>query len=112
MLSSAIIRVLGVHQRREEKIKLLRHLLVHHQNNHSNSSRSHSTAAAQHQIKRRPPHVPVMANEVIEHLQPLDSDQIIVDMTFGAGGHTKRILDAASDGVRVIALDRGLLENL
>lgn len=52
----------------------------------------------------RRPHVPVMASETIEYLNPAGS-QLIIDMTFGAGGHTRRILDAAED-VRVIALDR------
>lgn len=45
-----------------------------------------------------------MANETIEHLDPKD-DQIIIDMTFGAGGHTRKILEA-SESVKVVALDR------
>jgi 16S rRNA (cytosine(1402)-N(4))-methyltransferase len=48
-------------------------------------------------------HTPVMLNEVIRHLKPKDNE-IYVDMTFGAGGHTKKILDSAN--CRVIALDR------
>lgn len=50
------------------------------------------------------PHVPVMANETIEYLKP-SQKQLFIDMTFGAGGHTKRILDSSPE-VKVIALDR------
>lgn len=49
-------------------------------------------------------HIPVMANETIEYLKPSES-KLIIDMTFGAGGHSKRILDS-SENVKVIALDR------
>lgn len=52
----------------------------------------------------RKPHVPVMAAETIEHFKP-SNDQLIIDMTFGAGGHTRRILEA-NESVKVIALDR------
>jgi 16S rRNA (cytosine(1402)-N(4))-methyltransferase len=51
-----------------------------------------------------PPHIPVMANEVIEYLQP-EKNKLVIDMTFGAGGHTKKILES-SDKIKVIALDR------
>lgn len=50
------------------------------------------------------PHVPVMADETIEHLK-LSESQLIIDMTFGAGGHTRKILES-SENVKVIALDR------
>lgn len=49
-------------------------------------------------------HIPVMADEVIEYLKPAPG-KVFIDMTFGAGGHAKRILDHAPD-VTVIALDR------
>lgn len=49
-------------------------------------------------------HTPVMLREVIESLG-IRQDQTFVDLTFGAGGHTKHIL-AAAKGVRVFALDR------
>lgn len=45
-----------------------------------------------------------MADETIDYLKPA-ANQIIIDMTFGAGGHTKRILDS-SPHVKVVALDR------
>ncbi|KAH9379549.1 hypothetical protein HPB48_004262 [Haemaphysalis longicornis] len=49
-------------------------------------------------------HTPVMLQEVIESLN-IQDDQTILDLTFGAGGHTRCILEAAR-GVRVLALDR------
>ncbi|XP_062380432.1 probable methyltransferase-like protein 15 [Sardina pilchardus] len=49
-------------------------------------------------------HTPVMVKEVLESLA-LQPGQVVVDMTFGAGGHTKAILRAMPD-VTVIALDR------
>jgi 16S rRNA (cytosine1402-N4)-methyltransferase len=48
-------------------------------------------------------HIPVMLEEVLAALQPKDGD-IVVDGTFGAGGYTKAILDAAD--CKVIAIDR------
>ncbi|KAJ6637991.1 putative methyltransferase-like protein 15 like [Pseudolycoriella hygida] len=45
-----------------------------------------------------------MAEEVIQYLNP-EPGKTFIDMTFGAGGHTKRILDHSPD-VTVIALDR------
>lgn len=52
----------------------------------------------------KPLHVPVMANETIDYLKPTQSE-VIIDMTFGAGGHARRILEA-SPNVKVFALDR------
>ncbi|HEY0442123.1 MAG TPA: 16S rRNA (cytosine(1402)-N(4))-methyltransferase RsmH [Xanthobacteraceae bacterium] len=49
------------------------------------------------------PHIPVLAGPVVEYLGPHDGG-VYVDGTFGAGGHTRRILDAAD--CRVIAIDR------
>ena len=49
------------------------------------------------------PHIPVMLDEVIEHLNPQDGD-VIVDCTFGAGGYTRALLTASN--CRVIAIDR------
>lgn len=49
-------------------------------------------------------HKPVMVNEVMDNLRPLRG-QTIVDMTFGAGGHTRKILESVPD-VNVITLDR------
>ena len=57
--------------------------------------------AAQENIN--PPHVPVMLAEVLSALSPRDG-AAYVDGTFGAGGYTRAILEAA--GCRVIAIDR------
>ncbi|WP_114522282.1 16S rRNA (cytosine(1402)-N(4))-methyltransferase RsmH [Altererythrobacter sp. ZODW24] len=48
------------------------------------------------------PHVPVLLDEVIEALAPQPGD-VIVDATFGAGGYSRRLLDA---GATVHAFDR------
>ena len=48
-------------------------------------------------------HVPVLAREVIEALDPRDGGRY-VDGTFGAGGYTTAMLDRAN--CRVIAIDR------
>ncbi|MGE0251834.1 MAG: 16S rRNA (cytosine(1402)-N(4))-methyltransferase RsmH [Dongiaceae bacterium] len=48
-------------------------------------------------------HIPVMLQEVLQYLQPKDGE-VYVDATFGHGGYTRAILEAAD--CRVIALDR------
>jgi 16S rRNA (cytosine1402-N4)-methyltransferase len=48
-------------------------------------------------------HVPVLARQVLEYLAPRDGG-VYLDGTFGAGGHTRGILDAG--GTRVIGIDR------
>ncbi|MEK1887591.1 MAG: 16S rRNA (cytosine(1402)-N(4))-methyltransferase RsmH [Phyllobacterium sp.] len=47
-------------------------------------------------------HIPVLLDEVIAALQPVPGEMII-DGTFGAGGYTRRILEA---GASVTAIDR------
>ncbi len=49
------------------------------------------------------PHTPVLMKEVVEALA-VKADGIYIDATFGAGGYTSAILDAAN--CRVIAFDR------
>lgn len=49
-------------------------------------------------------HIPVMVNEVLECLQP-EPGQTFIDMTFGAGGHSQRILESAPD-IKLFVLDR------
>nr|CDS16356.1 S adenosyl L methionine dependent [Echinococcus granulosus] len=51
-----------------------------------------------------PPHVPVLVNEVIEYLRPRRG-QRFVDLTFGAGGHTRALLSACPE-ITVYCLDR------
>ena len=48
------------------------------------------------------PHIPVLIEEVVAALNPQPGD-VLVDATFGAGGYTRRLLDA---GATVHAFDR------
>lgn len=48
-------------------------------------------------------HTPVMLNESLKHLNPKDNE-LYIDMTFGAGGHSRKILEAAN--CKLITLDR------
>jgi len=50
-------------------------------------------------------HIPVLLNEVMQYLN-LRSDGRYVDATFGAGGHTRELLERASPGGRVLAIDQ------
>ena len=50
-----------------------------------------------------PLHQPVMSGEVLSALRPFDN-AVYLDATFGAGGHSRQILEAAT--CRVIGLDR------
>uniref|UniRef100_A0A8C8SXX6 12S rRNA N(4)-cytidine methyltransferase METTL15 n=1 Tax=Pelusios castaneus TaxID=367368 RepID=A0A8C8SXX6_9SAUR len=52
----------------------------------------------------RRPHVPVMVKEVVNYLSP-QQGQCMLDMTFGAGGHTTALLQKATD-ITIYALDR------
>lgn len=50
-----------------------------------------------------PKHIPVMLNEVLHYLKPQDGE-VYVDATFGNGGYTEAVLQAAD--CKVIAIDR------
>lgn len=52
-----------------------------------------------------PRHVPVLAAEVLEFLEPAPG-QTVVDATVGGGGHARRIADRLRPGGRLIGLDR------
>jgi 16S rRNA (cytosine1402-N4)-methyltransferase len=56
-------------------------------------------------IEKNKLHVPVLLQEVLQFLAPVDGG-VYVDATFGGGGYTKAILDSAN--CSVIALDRDL----
>ncbi|CAH2046073.1 unnamed protein product, partial [Iphiclides podalirius] len=48
-------------------------------------------------------HTPVMLKEVTKHLKPADNE-VYIDMTFGAGGHSRQLLTSAN--CKLITLDR------
>lgn len=50
------------------------------------------------------PHVPVMADKVLQYLKAEEGNTIL-DMTFGAGGHSKKILESVPS-IKLLALDR------
>ncbi len=50
-------------------------------------------------------HIPVLPNEVVEHLE-LAPGATVVDGTLGGGGHTRLLADVVGEAGRVIALDR------
>ncbi|XP_034535544.1 probable methyltransferase-like protein 15 isoform X2 [Notolabrus celidotus] len=52
----------------------------------------------------KPPHTPVMLKEVLQYLD-VQQGQVVLDLTFGGGGHTKAILNMVPE-VTVLALDR------
>uniref|UniRef100_A0A6P7G1D4 Probable methyltransferase-like protein 15 homolog n=1 Tax=Diabrotica virgifera virgifera TaxID=50390 RepID=A0A6P7G1D4_DIAVI len=63
-----------------------------------------STLAEQCSDVKKVPHVPVMAEEVLHYLKP-KKGELIIDMTFGAGGHSRKLLECSPD-IKLIALDR------
>lgn len=50
-------------------------------------------------------HRPVLGDEVVELMAPA-LPGVVVDATFGGGGHTRRMLDEFGDDVTIIAIDR------
>ncbi|MFV2066629.1 MAG: 16S rRNA (cytosine(1402)-N(4))-methyltransferase RsmH [Pirellulales bacterium] len=53
----------------------------------------------------RPQHVPVLLREVIEWLRPRPG-QVLVDGTFGGGGHARPLAAAVTPGGKLVGLDR------
>ena len=54
------------------------------------------------------PHIPVMLNEVMEHLNSKDN-AIYIDCTFGAGGYSKAILESSDCKLYSIDQDPGVI---
>lgn len=50
-------------------------------------------------------HRPVLAGEVVELLSPVPPG-VVIDATFGGGGHARRLLEVLGPGHRVIGIDR------
>lgn len=50
-------------------------------------------------------HLPVLVGEVVELMAPV-LPGLVVDATFGGGGHTRRMLDEYGEEVNVIGIDR------
>lgn len=50
-------------------------------------------------------HYPVMPEETVSALDPKD-DELIVDATFGGGGHARRILEGLGPEGRLVGIDR------
>jgi 16S rRNA (cytosine1402-N4)-methyltransferase len=55
---------------------------------------------------RRPEHIPVLTERVVEGLAVRPDGGRYLDATVGGGGHTAAILEASSPGGRVLGLDR------
>jgi 16S rRNA (cytosine1402-N4)-methyltransferase len=52
-------------------------------------------------------HLPVMAKEAVAALAPLGvSGEMVVDATFGGGGHARRILEELAPDGRLVGIDR------
>lgn len=49
-------------------------------------------------------HIPVLLDEVLQHLKP-ESHKHYIDCTLGGGGHAERILEATSPGGKLLAID-------
>ncbi len=50
-------------------------------------------------------HIPVLVEQVVELLAPI-REGIVVDATFGGGGHTRRLKEALGGNVRLVGVDR------
>jgi 16S rRNA (cytosine1402-N4)-methyltransferase len=50
-------------------------------------------------------HIPVLLDEVMQYLNPR-TDGRYIDATFGAGGHTRELLERTSPGGRALAIDQ------
>ena len=55
-------------------------------------------------MDQNPYHLPVMANEVVELLRPIEP-RLVIDATYGGGGHTKTLL-AAFPNLSIVAIDQ------
>jgi 16S rRNA (cytosine1402-N4)-methyltransferase len=56
-------------------------------------------------VEMNAPHIPVLADEALELLAPR-AGETVIDATFGAGGHARRIADRLGPEGTLIAIDR------
>ncbi|XP_054011216.1 probable methyltransferase-like protein 15 homolog [Hylaeus anthracinus] len=80
------------------------HISLHRQNDIQMLENTETFSQRVIEDNENAPHIPVMAKEVLQYLEP-SPGKIYVDMTFGAGGHSKKILESSPD-VKIFALDR------
>ncbi|XP_008291321.1 12S rRNA N(4)-cytidine methyltransferase METTL15 [Stegastes partitus] len=71
---------------------------------HSSGAGASSAPGSLDTCEEKPPHTPVMLKEVLHYLD-IQPAQVVLDMTFGGGGHTRAILNAVPEAT-VLALDR------
>jgi 16S rRNA (cytosine1402-N4)-methyltransferase len=50
-------------------------------------------------------HLPVLAGEVIELVRPV-MPGVVIDATFGGGGHSRRMMEVFGEEVKVVGIDR------
>ncbi len=60
---------------------------------------------AENTVDRRPFHIPVLLDEVVDMFHPIERG-VIVDATYGGGGHTEALLKDLGDDVRILGIDR------
>ncbi|CAD6995550.1 probable methyltransferase-like protein 15 homolog [Ceratitis capitata] len=76
--------------------KRINQAVIHLQSNYSTLANSSNEKLVRH--------VPVLCEQAINYLNP-GPQKVFIDMTFGAGGHTKQLLNAHHT-IKVFALDR------
>ncbi|XP_034488706.1 probable methyltransferase-like protein 15 homolog [Drosophila innubila] len=86
------------------KMKMMSKFLTRLRSIPTQQVRHYTAAVTPSASSPAPGHVPVLCQTAIDYLQPLAGGKYI-DMTFGAGGHTRRLLDSCPEAT-VYALDR------
>lgn len=51
-------------------------------------------------------HRPVMTEEVVSWIDPVGREGVVVDATFGGGGHTRRLMTEMGDTTKMVVIDR------
>ncbi|XP_016427162.1 probable methyltransferase-like protein 15 [Sinocyclocheilus rhinocerous] len=82
----------------------LRHPVRHYTGSVTSSPDSEFRNSEMSSQSEKPFHTPVMVKEVLQFLD-IKPGQVVLDLTFGAGGHSKAILQSVP-GITVVAADR------